>query len=92
MNATVGQVTPTRFVMRHYEESHVRARLVCFSDPSDTDKIAGHAVEWRIGDVTRVDPRWATRIFGDSHDQFVQALDAYLTGLVDYLNKGVLPS
>ena len=93
MNATVGQVSDSRYVFRHYEESHIRARLVVFADPSDTDKYVGHAVEWRIGcDERLVDARYVTQIFDTGHSQFLLALETYINQLAAYLNKGVLPS
>lgn len=91
MEQGIGQVSPTHFVHRLYEESHVRIRLVSFADPSDTDKIVGMSVDTRVGDPNGVGQcRYSSQLFGLSSQQRDFANDAYKKAVGDYLRKGFL--
>jgi len=91
MEKGIGQVSPTHFVHRLYEESHVRIRLVSFSDQRDPDKIIGTAVETRVGNPNGVgECRHAAQLFGVTLAQFGYAADAYKKTLQDYVAKGFL--
>jgi hypothetical protein len=85
----VGQVCATRYVHRIYQESHVRIRLVAFSDPSDPDTIAGAAVDVRFGDPLAGVCDYDSQVFGNSHAQFLVAAEVYKRKVLDYVTKGI---
>lgn len=90
-HSIVGQVSPTQFVHRAYEESHVRIRLVSFADPADPDNIVGMSVDTRVGDPNGVgECRYTSQLFGLSTQQREYADEAYKKTLGNYIRRGIL--
>lgn len=86
----IGQVSPTRFVHRAYEEQGVRITLATFFDPDDTDQIGGYAVQTERAGESFAYAAIKANVIGPGSGQFEKAAEEFKIKVLDFIQRGVL--
>jgi hypothetical protein len=87
---SIGQVSPTRFVHRAYEEQGVRITLATFFDPDDTDRVGGYAVQTERDGVCSSYAAINANVFGPGTGKFAEAAEEFKQRVANFIGKGAL--
>lgn len=89
-NSAIGQISPTRFVHRLYEEQGVQITLATFFDPDNTDVVGGYAVQTHRAGVSLAYSAINANVFGPGSGKFEEAAAEFKQRVCNFITRGVL--